>query len=80
MEQQVFYVVYFESSQDLVVIIYNLDRVDMRPMTASGLEPPEYLLIDRGEQLQKLNCHIVYTIALDSISPIFTTYKLRNSI
>jgi hypothetical protein len=47
----------------LVVLVDNLDRVDIRPL-ASGRTQPEYLFIDRGEQLRKLNCHVVYTIPL----------------
>lgn len=47
----------------LVVIIDNLDRVDSRPLP-SGRLLPEYLFIDRGEQLRRLNCHVVYTIPL----------------
>lgn len=47
----------------LVVIVDNLDRVDIRPLP-SGRTQPEYLFIDRGEQLRKLNCHVVYTIPL----------------
>jgi hypothetical protein len=47
----------------LVVIVDNLDRVDIRPLP-SGRSQPEYLFIDRGEQLRKLKCHIVYTIPL----------------
>nr|WP_263013063.1 ATP-binding protein [Ancylothrix sp. D3o] len=47
----------------LVVIIDNLDRVENR-RTASGKMLPEYLFIDRGEQLRKLKCHLVYTIPL----------------
>jgi hypothetical protein len=47
----------------LVVIVDNLDRVATRPLP-SGRSLPEYLFIDRGEQLRKLNCHIVYTIPL----------------
>ncbi|NEQ20911.1 MAG: AAA family ATPase, partial [Microcoleus sp. SIO2G3] len=43
----------------LVVIIDNLDRVDNRPMP-SGRSQPEYLFIDRGSQLRRLNCHVVY--------------------
>lgn len=43
----------------LVVIVDNLDRVDMRPL-ASGRTQPEYLFIDRGEQLRRLKCHLVY--------------------
>ena len=47
----------------LVVIVDNLDRVAIRPLP-SGRSMPEYIFIDRGEQLRKLNCHIVYTIPL----------------
>lgn len=47
----------------LVVIVDNLDRVDNRTLP-SGRTLPEYLFIDRGDQLQKLRCHIVYTIPL----------------
>ena len=47
----------------LVVIVDNLDRVDIR-LLPSGRTPPEYLFIDRGEQLRRLNCHVVYTIPL----------------
>jgi len=47
----------------LVVIIDNLDRVDISPRS-SGRSQPEYLFIDRGDQLKKLNCHVVYTIPL----------------
>jgi hypothetical protein len=47
----------------LVIIIDNLDRVENR-RTASGKMLPEYLFIERGEQLRKLNCHLVYTVPL----------------
>ena len=47
----------------LVVIVDNLDRVEFRPLP-SGRSQPEYLFIDRGGQLRKLNCHLVYTIPL----------------
>jgi hypothetical protein len=50
----------------LVVIVDNLDRVDSRPLP-SGRMLPEYLFIDRGEQLRRLNCHVVYTIPLSLI-------------
>ncbi|MCD8490101.1 MAG: KAP family NTPase [Desertifilum sp.] len=53
--------------QGLVVIVDNLDRVDLRPMPVSGRSQPEYLFIDRGEQLRKLKCHVVYTIPLSLI-------------
>lgn len=47
----------------IVVIIDNLDRVDNLPKPW-GRTQPEYLFVDRGEQLQKLNCHLIYTIPL----------------
>lgn len=47
----------------LVVIIDNLDRVDARQLQ-TGRTQPEYLFIDRGDQLSNLNCHVVYTIPL----------------
>ena len=47
----------------LVVIVDNLDRVDNSPKSW-GRTQPEYLFVDRGEQLRKLNCHVVYTIPL----------------
>ncbi|HEY9802238.1 MAG TPA: P-loop NTPase fold protein [Leptolyngbyaceae cyanobacterium] len=47
----------------LVVIVDNLDRVAIRPLP-SGVSLPEYLFIERGEQLRNLNCHVVYTIPL----------------
>ena len=49
--------------QGLVVIVDNLDRVDNRLMS-SGKTLPEYLFIERGDQLGSLNCHVVYTIPL----------------
>ncbi len=61
----------------LVVIVDNLDRVDMRPL-ASGRSLPEYLFIDRGEQLRRLKCHMVYTIPLALIfSNEYETLKNR---
>jgi hypothetical protein len=47
----------------LVVIIDNLDRVDSS-RKPSGRTQPEYLFVDRGDQLKKLQCHLVYTIPL----------------
>ena len=50
----------------LVVIVDNLDRVDsVRKPT--GRTQPEYLFVDRGEQLRRLSCHVVYTIPLGLI-------------
>ncbi|HAX88125.1 MAG TPA: KAP family P-loop domain-containing protein [Cyanobacteria bacterium UBA11370] len=50
----------------LVVIVDNLDRVDNRLLPSDRWQP-EYLFIDRGDQLRKLNCHVVYTIPLGLI-------------
>lgn len=50
----------------LVVIVDNLDRVEMRSLPW-GRSLPEYLFIDRGEQLRQLKCHVVYTIPLSLI-------------
>ncbi|MGC9528080.1 MAG: P-loop NTPase fold protein [Limnospira sp.] len=50
----------------LVVIIDNLDRI-MSSKTATGRPQPEYLFIDRGDQLNQLQCHVVYTIPLGLI-------------
>lgn len=50
-----------QNQRGLVVIVDNLDRIDPRP-TPMGIPQPEYLFIDRGSQLQGLDCHVVYTI------------------
>ncbi|MDJ0701985.1 MAG: AAA family ATPase [Leptolyngbyaceae cyanobacterium MO_188.B28] len=47
----------------LVVIVDNLDRIDNKPRV-QGRRQPEYLFVDRGAQLKKLRCHLVYTIPL----------------
>ncbi|MEB3358141.1 MAG: P-loop NTPase fold protein [Synechococcales bacterium] len=52
-----------KQQKDLVVIVDNLDRVDSS-LTPSGKTQPVYLFIDRGEQLKRLNCHVVYTIPM----------------
>ncbi len=49
--------------QGLVVIVDNLDRVDNRT-GPSGRSQPDYLFIDRGTHLRRLNCHVVYTLPL----------------
>ncbi len=67
----------WRGQKGLVVIVDNLDRVDMRPL-ASGRSQPEYLFIDRGEQLRRLKCHLVYTIPLALIfSNEYETLKNR---
>ncbi|KPA18879.1 hypothetical protein MHK_000904 [Candidatus Magnetomorum sp. HK-1] len=55
-----------KGKQGLVVIVDNLDRIDNKP-NASGRTQPEYIFIDRGDQLKQLNCHVVFTIPLTLI-------------
>jgi len=50
----------------LVVIVDNLDRMDNKEKP-SGRRQPEYIFADRGEQLKKLCCHLLYTIPLTLI-------------
>ncbi len=47
----------------LVVIVDNLDKVDSSPKPW-GRPQPEYLFVDRGEQLTGLHCHVIYTLPL----------------
>ncbi|MDJ1184983.1 AAA family ATPase [Roseofilum casamattae] len=55
-----------QGKKGLVVIVDNLDRVHNQAGPAGRLLP-EYLFIDRGQQLRQLNCHLVYTIPLSLI-------------
>jgi hypothetical protein len=55
-----------QGKKGLAVIVDNLDRLDAS-LKPSGRTQPEYLFLDRGEQLKKLNCHVVYTIPLTLI-------------
>ncbi|MDJ0599046.1 MAG: AAA family ATPase [Crocosphaera sp.] len=52
-----------QGKQGLVVIIDNLDRID-NTLKPNNKIQPEYLFVDRGEQLSKINCHVVYSIPL----------------
>ncbi|HEY9669280.1 MAG TPA: P-loop NTPase fold protein, partial [Coleofasciculaceae cyanobacterium] len=52
-----------QGKRGLVVLVDSLDRIDSRQM-ATGRTQPEYLFVDRGEQLKQLCCHVVYTIPL----------------
>ncbi|NEO49065.1 MAG: ATP-binding protein [Moorea sp. SIO4A3] len=47
----------------LVVIVDNLDRIDNK-LKSRERNQPEYLFVDRGEYLNQLKCHVVYTIPL----------------
>lgn len=52
-----------QGKNGLVVIVDNLDKVDSSPK-AWGRAQPEYLFVDRGEQLMGLHCHVIYTLPL----------------
>ena len=47
----------------LVVIVDGLDKIDNKPWVQDRRQP-EYLFVDRGEQLNQLRCHVIYTIPL----------------
>ena len=47
----------------LVVIVDNLEKVDSSPKPW-GRPQPEYLFVDRGEQLMSLHCHVIYTLPI----------------
>ncbi len=52
-----------QQKKGLVVIVDNLDRIENKS-TVTERSQPGYLFIDRGEQLRRLSCHVVYTIPL----------------
>jgi hypothetical protein len=52
-----------QGKKGLVVIVDNLDRIELVPKSW-GRPQPEYLFVDRGEQLRQLRCHLIYTIPL----------------
>jgi hypothetical protein len=51
------------NKKGLVVIVDNLDRIDNKPKTNEYTQP-EYLFITRGDKLNALKCHVVYTMPL----------------
>ncbi len=53
-----------QDRKGLVVIVDNLDRIQYQNTSSSNKPLPEYLFVDRGEQLRKINCHLVYTLPL----------------
>ncbi len=52
-----------QGKKGLVVIVDNLDRIDNRAKPW-GRPQQEYLFVDQGEFLTKLNCHMIYTMPL----------------
>jgi hypothetical protein len=66
-----------KGKKGLVVIVDNLDRVDPRAKNRERSQP-EHLFVDRGEELRKLKCHMVYTIPLALVfSNEYETMKNR---
>lgn len=68
----------------LVAIVDNLDRVLPNPK-AGGRSQPEYLFVDRGEQLKRLSCHVIYTIPLmlafsDELPILMNRFGVRPSV
>ncbi len=52
-----------QGEKGLVVIVDNLDRIDSRNKLW-GRPQQEYLFVDQGEFLTRLNCHMIYTMPL----------------
>ena len=52
-----------QGKNGLVVIVDNLDRID-NSVKSWGRTQQEYLFVDQGEYLTKLNCHVIYTMPL----------------
>ncbi|NEQ47655.1 MAG: AAA family ATPase [Leptolyngbya sp. SIOISBB] len=68
----------------LVAIVDNLDRVLPNPKSG-GRSQPEYLFVDRGEQLKRLSCHVIYTIPLmlafsDELPILMNRFGVRPSV
>ncbi|HEY9889556.1 MAG TPA: P-loop NTPase fold protein [Candidatus Obscuribacterales bacterium] len=68
----------------LVAIVDNLDRVFPNPKPSGRLQP-EYLFVDRGEQLKRLACHVIYTIPLslvfsDDLPILINRFGVRPSV
>ncbi|MEM1293622.1 MAG: P-loop NTPase fold protein [Cyanobacteria bacterium P01_F01_bin.56] len=68
----------------LIAIVDNLDRVLPNPKSG-GRSQPEYLFVDRGEQLKRLNCHVIYTIPLmlafsDELPILMNRFGVRPSV
>ncbi|MBL1203525.1 MAG: ATP-binding protein [Nostoc sp. GBBB01] len=56
-----------EHYKGLVIIVDNLDRIQNKTTAVSSNPLPEYLFVDRGEQLSQISCHLVYTLPLSLI-------------
>lgn len=45
----------------IVALVDDLDIMDIS-LKPSGRTQPEYLFIERGDQIRRINCHVVYTV------------------
>ncbi|WP_204140688.1 ATP-binding protein [Halomicronema sp. CCY15110] len=55
-----------QGKQGLVAIADNLEKM-LRNAKPNGRSQPEYLFVDRGDQLKRLDCHVIYTIPLELV-------------
>ncbi len=70
-----------QGKRGLVAVADSLDKV--APNTKpGGRSQPEYLFVDRSEQLKRLNCHVIYTIPLalvfsDDLPTLLNRFDVR---
>ncbi|ABW27950.1 AAA family ATPase [Acaryochloris marina] len=57
----------YKSTQKLVVIADNLDRITPVIAGEGGRSNHEQIFIDRNEQLKALNCHVIYTVPISLV-------------
>ncbi|NJN01327.1 MAG: AAA family ATPase [Leptolyngbyaceae cyanobacterium SL_1_1] len=55
-----------QGKKGLVVIVDNLDRIDSTRKVGDRTQPA-YIFVDRGDQLKRLACHVIYTIPLSLV-------------
>ena len=48
----------------LVVIVDNLDRISYQNTSYSNKPLPEYIFVEKGQQLSQIKCHLVYTVPM----------------
>ena len=53
-----------KGKKGLVVIVDDLDRIPYRKISYSNKPLPEYIFVEKGQQLSKINCHLVYTVPM----------------
>ena len=53
-----------QGQKGLVVIIDDLDKITYQKTPYSNKLLSEYIFVEKGEQLRKINCHLIYTLPL----------------